>query len=130
MRMVPKFRLVDSPIICPTKTNMSIREMPVMISGLTMGRLVTVFMAARMYLLRSLFIPTEAAVPRTVERMAAHRASTRVFRRASRVLESWKSSLYQYREKPEKTDRLLPLLKEKTRRMAMGAKRKRKIMAV
>ena len=62
--------------------------------------------------------------------MAAHRASTRVFRRASRVLESWKSSLYQYREKPEKTDRLLPLLKEKTRRMAMGAKRKRKIMAV
>ena len=33
-------------------------------------------------------------------------------------------------EKPEKTDRLLPLLKEKKSMIAMGAKRKRKIRAV
>ena len=78
MSMVPKFKLVRMPMSRPKKTNISIREMPVMISGFTMGRLVTVFMAAFMYLLRSLFMPTAAAVPMMVESSAAHRARIRV----------------------------------------------------
>ena len=130
MSMVQKFRLVDRPMSRPAKTNMSIREIPVMMSGFTMGIFVTVFMAAFIYLLRSLLMPTAAAVPITVEMRAAHTASTRGFFKAPRVLVSWKSSLYQYREKPENTDRLLPLLKENTSRMMIGAKRKRKIRAV
>ena len=101
-----------------------------MISGFTIGRLVTVFMAAFMYLLRSLFMPTAAAVPMMVESSAAHRARIRVLRRAPRVSSSWKSSLYQYREKPSSTDRLLPLLKENTSMIRMGANRKRKSRAV
>ena len=75
-------------------------------------------------------MPTAAAVPMIVDRTDAHRASTRVFFSAPRVFVSWNSSLYQYSEKPEKTDRLLPLLKEKKSMIAMGAKRKRKIRAV
>ena len=130
MSMVPKFKLVRMPMRRPKKTNISIREMPVMISGFTMGRLVTVFMAAFMYLLRSLFMPTAAAVPMMVESSAAHRARIRVLRRAPRVSSSWKSSLYQYRENPSSTERLLPLLKENTSMMRMGANRKRKSRAV
>lgn len=59
-----------------------------MISGFTMGRFVTVFMAAFMYLLRSLFMPTAAAVPMMVDRMAAQRARISVFRRAPSVFAS------------------------------------------
>ena len=130
MSMVQKFRLVPRPMSRPAKTKRSIREMPVMMSGLTMGMLVTVFMAESMVRLLSLLMPTAAAVPRMVERMEADRARMRVFFRAPRVLVSWRSSWYQWRENPENTDRLLPLLKEKTSRMAMGAKRKRKMRAV
>ena len=75
MSMVPKFKLVRIPMRRPKKTNISIREMPVMISGFTMGRLVTVFMAAFMYLLRSLFMPTAAAVPMMVESTLRTRSS-------------------------------------------------------
>ena len=88
IKMVPKFRLVAMPMRRPAKTNISIREIPVMISGFTMGRFVTVFMAAFIYLLRSLFMPTAAAVPMMVDRMAAQRARISVFRRAPSVFAS------------------------------------------
>ena len=42
MSMVQKLRLVPRPMSRPTKTNISIREIPVMISGFTMGMLVAV----------------------------------------------------------------------------------------
>ena len=45
--MVPKPRLVARPRREPTNTNISIREIPVMMSGLIMGMLVTESMAAR-----------------------------------------------------------------------------------
>ena len=69
-------------------------------------------------------MPTAAAVPMTVEMSAALTARISVFFTAPRVSESRKSSSYQCSEKPEKTDRLLASLKEKTSRIAIGAKRK------
>ena len=47
MSMVKKFRLVAAPKSRPTNTNMSIREIPVMISGLIIGISVTVSSARR-----------------------------------------------------------------------------------
>ena len=69
-------------------------------------------------------MPTAAAVPIAVEMSAALTASTSVFFTDSSVSESRNSSSYQWNEKPEKTDRLLASLKEKTRRIRIGAKRK------
>ena len=46
MSMVQKLRLVAAPKSRPTNTNMSIREMPVIISGFIMGILVTVSITA------------------------------------------------------------------------------------
>ena len=57
--MVKKFRLVERPSR-PTKTNISMSEMPVMMSGFVMGMSVTVFMTVRYHLERSLFIPHRA----------------------------------------------------------------------
>ena len=69
-------------------------------------------------------MPTAAAVPMTVEISAAATARISVLRTALRVSVSRKSSRYHLREKPEKTERLLASLKEKTSKIAMGAKRK------
>ena len=126
MSMVPKFRLVAAPKSLPTNTNISIREMPVIMSGLIMGMLVTVSSVAWRARFLSLSIPTAAAVPRMVEITAR----IRVFRTLRSVSVSLNSSLYQLREKPENTDRLLLALKENTSRMAMGAKRKIMMRAV
>ena len=128
--IVVKFRLVAAPKSRPTKTNISIREIPVIISGLIMGILVTVSRDARRSLLRSLSIPTAAAVPITVEIRDALNARIRVLRTERSVSVSLNNSLYQLREKPEKTDRLLLTLKEKTNRIAIGANRKIMISAV
>ena len=95
-----------------------------MMSGLIIGMLVTLSMAWRRTLLRRRLMPTAAAVPMAVEISAAETASTRVLRTALSVSASRKSSRYQWSEKPEKTDRLLASLKEKTSKMAIGAKRK------
>ena len=65
-----------------------------------------------------------------VEITDALRARIRVFRTLRSVSVSLNSSLYQLREKPENTDRLLLALKENTSRMAMGAKRKIMMRAV
>ena len=75
-------------------------------------------------------MPTAAAVPMTVETAAAEKARSTVFFTAFSVSASRKSSLYQYREKFENTERLFASLKEKTSRMAMGAKRNSMIKAV
>ena len=69
-------------------------------------------------------MPTAAAVPMTVEMTEAETARISVLPTALSVSESRKSSRYHLREKPEKTERLLASLKEKTSRIAMGAKRK------
>ena len=110
--MVAKFRELFSPKSRPANTNISIREMPVMISGLIMGILVTVSRAAWRYLLRRRKMPTAAAVPMTVAIRAEDTASTRVLRSASRMLELWKSSAYHWSEKPLITAVLLVPLKE------------------
>ena len=89
-----------------------------------MGMLVTLSIAVRRSLFRSLLMPTAAAVPMTVEMSAADTARIRVLATALRVSESRNSSRYHLREKPEKTERLFASLKEKTSRIAMGAKRK------
>ena len=63
-----------------------------MISGLDMGISVTVFIAARYHLERSLLMPTAAMVPITVEIAVAEAARTRVFFTASSVFLSRNSS--------------------------------------
>ena len=95
-----------------------------------MGMFVTVFIAARSQRLRSLLMPTAAAVPMTVAMSEALTARISVLRTAFSVSPSRNSSRYHLREKPENTERLLASLKENTSRMAMGAKRKKKISTV
>ena len=80
--------------------------------------------------LRSLFMPTAAAVPMTVDTTAAHSASTSVFRTAPSVSRVAEKLLYQFSEKPENTERLFASLKENTSSIAMGAKRNIIIRAV
>ena len=128
--MVQKLKLVDAPNSLPTKTNISIREIPVIISGLVMGMSVTVFITALDHLERSLLMPTAAAVPITVEIAVAEAARIRVLRRASRVLRSFSSSRYHFREKPENTERLFDSLKENTSSTRIGANRMANTMPV
>ena len=71
---------------------MSMSEMPVMMSGFIMGMSVAVSSAARRYLLRSLFMPTAAAVPITVETIDAITARMSVFLSALSVSASRNSS--------------------------------------
>ena len=101
-----------------------------MMSGLTMGISVTVFMAARYQRERRRLMPTAAKVPSSVEIAVADAARTSVFFSAASVLRSRKSSTYHFTEKSEKTERLLASLKEKTSRTAIGAKRKQKMIAL
>ena len=63
-----------------------------MMSGLVMGMLVTVSKEARTYLLRSLLMPTDAAVPMTVAMAEAEQARIRVFFTDSSVSPSRNSS--------------------------------------
>ena len=128
--MVQKLREFARPKSRPTNTNISIREMPVMISGFVMGMSVATFSVARSHLERSFMMPTEAAVPMTVEIAIADTARSRVLRTLCRVASSRSSSRYHFKEKPENTLRLLASLKENTKRMAMGANRKMKMIAV
>ena len=122
--IVQKLRLVAAPNSRPTNTNISISEIPVMISGFIMGMFVTVSIVARRYLLRIRLMPTAAAVPMTVETTDALSARISVFRTAPSVSASFISSRYQLREKPEKTERLLASLNEKNSSIAIGANRK------
>ena len=68
-------------------------------------------------------MPTAAAVPMIVEITVAEAARTKVLRTASRVLRSFSSSRYHFREKPENTERLFASLKENTSSTRMGANR-------
>ena len=130
MSIVQKLRLVLRPKRRPTKTNMSIREMPVMISGFIIGMFVTVSKAVFRYLRRSRWMPTAAAVPMAVEMIEAVTASTSVFCSARSVSSSLNSSRYHLTEKSENTLRLFVALKLNTSRIAIGAKRNRKMSAV
>ena len=125
--MVQKLRLVDAPNSLPTKTNISIREIPVMISGFVMGISVTVFITALDHFARSLLMPTAAAVPMIVEITVAEAARTKVLRTASRVLRSFSSSRYHFREKPVNFTGSLDSLKEKTITTAIGRYIRKKI---
>ena len=96
----------SSPVALNTATKSSIMEMPVTMSGLTMGILLSVSMTER----KPLFIflsPTAAAVPITVEAMAAMTATSREVRSASRIMLSRKRFSYHLSEKPFQTERLL-----------------------
>ena len=101
-----------------------------MISGFTIGMFVTVSIAERSQRRRSLLMPTAAAVPMAVDTTAAQSARMRVFLRELRVTLSLNSSAYHLREAPSMTERLFAPLKENTMSMAMGAKRKMRIIAV
>ena len=102
------------PKIEPTKTNRSIIDTPVTISGFIIGMLVVVIMAVRTNLRFIWKIPTVLKVPKTVAITEDKTAKIRVFLRASMVELSFKSSPYHLSEKPPKTDVLLEALKEKT----------------
>ena len=78
--MVQKLSDWLKPMSRPAKTNMSISEMPVMMSGFVMGMSVTVLSVARSQRRRSRSMPTEAAVPMTVEITMALTASSSVLR--------------------------------------------------
>ena len=128
--MVKKFRLVDAPNSLPMNTNISISEIPVIISGFVIGISVTVFIAARYHLDLSLLMPTAAKVPITVEITVADAARTSVFFTDSKVFLSRSNSSYHFQEKPEKTDRLLLSLKEKIRSTTIGANKNPKMIAL
>ena len=87
-----KPRLVDAPSSRPKNTNMSISEMPVMMSGFITGMSVAVSSAARRYLLRIRFMPTAAAVPIAVDTSDATTARMSVFLSALSVSPSRNSS--------------------------------------
>ena len=130
MSIVRKLRLVEAPKSLPTNTNISIREIPVIISGFVIGIFVTVSIAVLYHRLRSLLMPTDAIVPRNTDIAVAENASTSEFLSASSVFASLNSSLYHFSEKPVKTERLLPSLNENIRSMIIGVNRKANIMAV
>ena len=67
-------------------------------------------------------------MPITVEIAVAESAKITVFLTASSVFRSLNSSSYHLNEKLENTERLFASLKEKTSKMAIGAKRKMKII--
>ena len=83
---------MDVPSSRPKNTNMSISEMPVMMSGFIMGMSVAVSSAARRYLLRIRFMPTAAAVPIAVDTSDATTARMSVFLSALSVSPSRNSS--------------------------------------
>ena len=113
-----------------TNTNSSIRETPVTISGLTIGKFVT-FITRRFRHFFILLMPMAAAVPSTVANIAATRAIIRVFFRASSSIRSSNIWTYHLKVKPDQTVLLFVAesLKEKTIRTTIGAYKKIKIKA-
>ena len=120
------------PKLWATKTNKSIRETPVTISGLTIGRLVTFIIMRRTHLLRIPLSPMAATVPSTVATAAATTAMISVFLSASIIMRSSNRRAYHRSEKPENTERLIvsESLKEKIIKTKIGAYRKRKTRKV
>ena len=79
---VPKPRASVTPISLAQKTNRSIIEIPVTISGFIIGILVTPITVFLTNLFLKTLIPTAAAVPITVAISDDETASIRVFLRA------------------------------------------------
>ena len=92
---VAKLRLAAPASLTQTKTNSSIIEIPVTISGFIIGMLVTVMIALFAARLFNLKIPTAATVPITVAISEDDTASRSVFFSAASVAPSRNSSRYQ-----------------------------------
>ncbi len=87
-------RLVVTPSSRPTNTNISMSEIPVMISGFIMGRFVTVFSAAAVFAAQLVHAHGGGGA-HDGGQDGAQRARISVFRRAPSVFASRNSSLYQ-----------------------------------
>ena len=124
----PKTSLVVTK--CPTKTNRSIIETPVTISGFIIGILVTVKTAFLIHFFRFALIPTAASVPIISAKIEDVIAKTSVFDNACNVIRSLKSSQYHFKEKPESTLVLLVPLKDITTMTAIGAYKNSIISAI
>ena len=105
----------EKPSRFPVNTNSSIRETPVMMSALVMGMLLMVMsrLRGRRFMEKK---PMAAAVPRMVAMTEASTDTVSVVLKADRISSSWNSSVYQWKEKPDQTVRLLESLKEKMMR--------------
>ena len=110
--------------------NSNISETPVTISAFIIGMLVTDIIADLANLLRIPIIPTDAAVPKTVEIHADRIAIKTVCFSASNISVLKARLAYQSSEKPSKTQTLEPLLKEKKTITIIGAYRKNTIRAM
>ena len=95
-----KFSEVVAPTSLPTKTNRSMRDTPVTISGFIMGIFVTVISELLKSPRRIRNIATAAAVPRTVAITAESAARISVFFTAVTVSPEEKISPYHLSEKP------------------------------
>ena len=109
------------PMNLPIKTNKSIKEIPVTISAFIIGILVTDITRLCEIFLRSDKIPTLAAVPIIVDKIADKTAIIRVCSKACSIVGLEDNSIYQSSEKPSKTQTLPEELKEKITITAIGA---------
>jgi hypothetical protein len=103
------------------KTNTSISEIPVTISGFTIGSCVIIITDDLRGLLLILSIPSAANVPITVDISEESTARISVFISAVLAVSSKNSSLYHLSENPLKTARLCPSLNEKNIMITIGA---------
>ncbi|GHV31035.1 hypothetical protein FACS189481_5920 [Clostridia bacterium] len=95
------------------------RETPVTISGLTIGRLVKRIIM-RLNLLLKKCTPTAETVPITVATIEAIIAIISVFKTALQISWLWNSLLYHANVKPVQCDLLLDSLKENAIRTNIG----------
>ena len=110
--MVQKLSPVNPRRNFPTNTNISIREIPVIISGLIIGISVIVLNVLRNHRVWRRSIPQAAAVPITADNRVALVASSNEFFTDSKVFLSFKSSKYHRKDPPENTDKLFAELRE------------------
>ena len=119
---------VINPKDTPDAINRSIRDMPVTISALSMGMLVTPMTRVRIFL----FIPimaTDAAVPTIVAIRADIRAIARVFQSAWMIALLSNMFRYHFRVKPPHLALDLDELNERMTRVNIGAYKRINIRA-
>ena len=116
-------------ILAAKKTNKSIKETPVTISGLIIGILVT-FIIRDFGSFFILCMPIAARVPRIVEAMLARVAIIIVFIKDEIIILLLNKRSYQSKVKPLKTERLFVSLNEKTISTKIGTYRNIKTRAI
>lgn len=107
------------------ETNNTIKEIPDIISGLTIDILFK-FKKSLLDFFLNLSIPMAAKVPIIAANNDATIATKKVFKRANTMSSSCKSISYHLKEKPEKTALLLELLKENITKIKIGKYKKAK----